>query len=43
MIRRSTGKSRRRAKVKITDEFSEIKKKMYSYPSKILEDAFLIL
>ena len=40
MIRRSTGKSRRRAKVKITDEFSEIKKKMYSDASKILEDGF---
>ena len=40
MIRRSTGKSRRRAKVKITDEFSEIKKKMNSDASKILEDGF---
>ena len=40
MIRRSTGKSRRRAKVIITDEFSEIKKKMYSDASKILEDGF---
>ena len=40
MIRRSTGKSRRIAKVKITDEFSEIKKKMYSDASKILEDGF---
>ena len=40
MIRRSTGKSRRRAKVKITDEFSEIKKKMYSDASKILEEGF---
>ena len=40
MIRRSTGKSRRRAKVKITDEFSKIKKKMYSDASKILEEGF---
>ena len=40
MIRKSTGKSRRRARVKITDEFSEIKKKMYSDASKILEDGF---
>ena len=30
MIRRSTGKSRKRARVRITDEFSEIKKKLYS-------------
>ena len=40
MIRRSTGKSRRRARVKITDEFSKIKKKMYSDASKILEEGF---
>ena len=40
MIRRSTGKSRTRARVKITDDFSEKKKKMYSDASKILEDGF---
>tara|TARA_Y100000816_G_C25984223_1_gene514018 strand:+ start:541 stop:978 length:438 start_codon:yes stop_codon:yes gene_type:complete len=40
MIRRSTGKSRKRARVRITDEFSEIKKKLYSDAASILEEGF---
>lgn len=40
MIRRSTGKSRKRAKVRIIDEFSEIKKKLYSDAASILEEGF---
>ena len=40
MIRKSTGKSRKRARVRITDEFSEIKKKLYSDAASILEEGF---
>ena len=40
MIRRSTGKSRKRARVRIIDEFSEIKKKLYSDAASILEEGF---
>ena len=40
MIRRYTGKSRKRARVRITDEFSEIKKKLYSDAASILEEGF---
>lgn len=40
MIRKSAGKSSKRARVRITDEFSEIKKKLYSDASAILEEGF---
>lgn len=40
MIRKSAGKSSKRARVRITDEFSEIKKKLYSDAAAILEEGF---
>lgn len=40
MIRKSSGKSSKRARVRITDEFSEIKKKLYSDAAAILEEGF---
>jgi len=40
MIRRSTGKSKRRAKVKITDEFRDLKKKLYGEAADILSSGF---
>ena len=40
MIRKSTAKSKKRARVRITDEFSEIKKKLYSDAARIIEEGF---
>ena len=40
MIRRSTGKSKRRAKVRIIDEFNNIKKSLYTDAAKIISDGF---
>ena len=40
MIRRTTGKKRKRARVSFTGAFDDIKKKLYSDTAKIIEEGF---